>query len=100
MRSRHLVVIVAVVAFSLGTAQTALADNNATGSVGAVQTGPVGATPTAGAKLDRRRPGRWREPFEQLHRHRAGELRARLTIGVGRSLGQQRDRKRSRDCRR
>jgi hypothetical protein len=49
MRSRHVVVIVAVVALTLGTAQTALADNNATGSVGAVQTGPVGVTPTAGA---------------------------------------------------
>jgi hypothetical protein len=43
------VVIVAVVALTLGTAQTALAENNATGSVGAVQTGPVGVTPTAGA---------------------------------------------------
>ena len=41
--------IVAVVALTLGTAQTALADNNATGSVGAVQTGPVAATPTASA---------------------------------------------------
>ena len=49
MRSRHVVVIVAVVALTLGTAQTALADNNATGSVGAVQSGPVGVTPTAGA---------------------------------------------------
>jgi hypothetical protein len=49
MRSRRVVVIVAVVALTLGTAQTALADNNATGSVGAVQTGPVGATPTVGA---------------------------------------------------
>src|SRR6266480_745107 len=49
MRSRRVVVIVAVVALTLGTAQTALADNNATGSVGAVQTGPVGVTPAAGA---------------------------------------------------
>ena len=49
MRSRHVVVIVAVVALTLGTAQTALADNNTTGSTGAVQTGPVGVTPTAGA---------------------------------------------------
>src|SRR6266576_4353099 len=47
MRARCLLVIAAVVALTLGTAQTALADNNATGSVGAVQTGPVGVTPTA-----------------------------------------------------
>jgi len=49
MRAKCTLVIVAVVALTLGTAQTALADNNATGSVGAVQTGPVGATPTASA---------------------------------------------------
>src|SRR5439155_2473816 len=48
MRARCLLVIAAFVAVTLGTAQTALADNNATGSVGAVQTGPVGVTPTAG----------------------------------------------------
>ena len=49
MRAKCTLVIVAVVALTLGTAQTALADNNATGSVGAVQTGPVGVTPTASA---------------------------------------------------
>ena len=41
MRSRRVLVVAAVMALTLGTAQTALADNNATGSVGAVQTGPV-----------------------------------------------------------
>ena len=49
MRAKWFLVIAAAVALTLGTAQPALADNNATGSVGAVQTGPVGATPTAGA---------------------------------------------------
>jgi hypothetical protein len=49
MRARCLLVIAAVVALTLGAAQTALADNDATGSVGAVQTGPVGVTPTADA---------------------------------------------------
>ncbi|MDP9257096.1 MAG: hypothetical protein M3Q31_11135, partial [Actinomycetota bacterium] len=49
MRAKWFLVIAAVAALSLGTAQSALADNNATGSVGAVQAGPVGATPTAGA---------------------------------------------------
>ena len=49
MRAKWFLVIAALVALTLGTAQTALADNNATGSVGAVQTGPVGVTPTAGA---------------------------------------------------
>ena len=47
MRAKWLLVIAAVMAVTLGTAQTALADNNATGTVGAVQTGPVGVTPTA-----------------------------------------------------
>src|SRR5712691_4813719 len=47
MRARRVVVIAAFAALALGTAQTALADNNATGSVGAVQAGPVGVTPTA-----------------------------------------------------
>jgi len=41
MRAKRLLVIAALAALALGTAQTALADNNATGSVGAVQTGPV-----------------------------------------------------------
>src|SRR2546423_5710965 len=50
MRVRCLLVIAAFMALTLGTAQTALADNNATGSVGAVQTGPVGVTPTAGTR--------------------------------------------------
>lgn len=49
MRARSFLVIAALVALTLGTAQAALADNNATGSTGAVQTGPVGVTPTAGA---------------------------------------------------
>ena len=49
MRAKITLVIVAVVALTLGTAQTALADNNTTGSVAVVQTGPVGATPTASA---------------------------------------------------
>ena len=48
MRSKR-VVIAAVMALTFGTAQTALADNNATGSIAAVQAGPVGATPTAAA---------------------------------------------------
>src|SRR5206468_5757798 len=47
MRARSVLVIAALIAVTLGTAQNAWADNNATGSVGAVQTGPVGATPTA-----------------------------------------------------
>ena len=49
MRAKQALVIAAFAALTLGTAQNALADNNATGSVGAVQTGPVGVTPTAGA---------------------------------------------------
>jgi len=49
MRAKITLVIAAVVALTLGTAQTALADNNTTGSVAVVQTGPVGATPTASA---------------------------------------------------
>jgi hypothetical protein len=49
MRAKQALVIAAFAALALGTAQNALADNNATGSVGAVQTGPVGVTPTAGA---------------------------------------------------
>ena len=49
MRAKWFFVIAAFAALTLGTAQTALADNNATGSVGAVQTGPVEAAPTAGA---------------------------------------------------
>jgi hypothetical protein len=52
MRAKWFLVIAALVALTLGTAQTALADNNATGSTGAVQTGPVGVTPTAGASQD------------------------------------------------
>ena len=49
MRAKCLLVAATVVALTFGTAQTALADNNATGSVGAVQTGNVGVTPSAGA---------------------------------------------------
>src|SRR6266576_2370036 len=49
MRARQVLVIAAFAALTLGGAQNALADNNATGSVGAVQTGPVGVTPAAGA---------------------------------------------------
>ena len=52
MRAKWFLVIAALVALTLGTAQNALADNNATGSTGAVQTGPVGVTPTAGASQD------------------------------------------------
>ena len=49
MRAKWFFVIAAFAAVALGTAQTALADNDATGSVGAVQTGPIGVTPTADA---------------------------------------------------
>jgi hypothetical protein len=49
MRAKCLLVAATVVALTLGTAQTALADNNATGSIGAVQTGNVWVTPSAGA---------------------------------------------------
>src|SRR6266511_5897181 len=46
MRPKRLPVIAAVLAVTLGLAPTALADNDATGSVGAVQTGTVAVTPT------------------------------------------------------
>jgi hypothetical protein len=49
MRIKCLFVVALVAAFTLGTAQTAFADNDATGSVGAVQTGNVGVTPSVGA---------------------------------------------------
>jgi len=48
MKAKCLLVAVTVVALTFGTAQTALADNNATGSIGAVQTGNVSVTPSAG----------------------------------------------------
>src|SRR5438477_5377215 len=48
MKAKCLLVAATVVALTLGTAQTALADNSSTGSIGAVQVGNVAATPSAG----------------------------------------------------
>src|SRR5206468_5957227 len=48
MRAKCLTVAATVVALTFGTAQTALADNNSSGSVGAVQIGNVSVTPSAG----------------------------------------------------
>ena len=48
MRAKCLLVAATVVALTFGTAQTALADNNSTGFIGAVQTGNVSVTPSAG----------------------------------------------------
>src|SRR5438093_12412635 len=49
MRRTLLAAVVTLVALALGTAGTALADNNATGSTGAVQVGNTAVNPTAGA---------------------------------------------------
>ena len=49
MRSKGLLVIAAIFAITLGTARPALADNNADGSIGAVQAGTIGVDPSAGA---------------------------------------------------
>ena len=49
MRTKCLLVAAVVAAFTFGTAETALAENDATGSLGAVQTGNVGVTPSVGA---------------------------------------------------
>jgi len=49
MRSKCVLVLAAIMAITLGTARPALADNNADGSVGTVQTGNVSVTPSLGA---------------------------------------------------
>src|SRR5215210_2449389 len=49
MRTKCAFIAAVVAAFTLGSAQTALAENDATGSIGTVQTGNVSATPSVGA---------------------------------------------------
>ncbi len=51
MQSKFLVLIALLVAVVLGTAGTALADNNASGSIGTVQAGNTAVNPSASAGL-------------------------------------------------
>ena len=52
MHSKLVFVLAVVGACVLGNASNAFADNNATGSTGAVQVGSVSAAPTASASSD------------------------------------------------